>query len=254
MLYVSAGNIESCSPDKNRIKVICPSTWIHYIVSGKGYYNGNTVTSGQAFIVHKNDFCDYYPDKYDPWTYIWIRLEGEDEEKLLERCGLPCISCVFSFDYGERLLTVSRALLGDGMLCEMSRLYRESTAKTILSLHQKANLESVHTWDERWVVRAKDYIAANYHKRLTVEKVAAAIYVDRQYLRNLFVKYTGISTKAYLDKYRMSRAAELLELNNSSISMIALSVGYSDPFAFSKAFKKHYGASPSEYASANRSK
>ena len=45
----------------------------------------------------------------------------------------------------------------------------------------------------------------------------------------------------------MPRVAELLKMKDSSIHIVALSVGYSDPIAFSKAFKKHYGVSPSEY-------
>ena len=248
MLYVSAGDIESCAPDKHRIQVICPSIWIHYVVSGKGYYNGDAVTAGQAFIVYENNYCEYYPDRNTPWTYVWIRLAGDDDEKLLSRCGFPDSSAVFSFDYGERLLSLARALICEPTFCETNRLYRESTAKIILSLHQKVASEHSHAWDERWVVRAKEYIAANYHRRITVEQIAAAIYVDRQYLRNLFVKYTGKSTKAYLDEYRMSRAAQLLHLDDVSISIIAQSVGYSDPFAFSKAFRKHYGISPSMYA------
>ena len=83
-----------------------------------------------------------------------------------------------------------------------------------------------------------------------IEDIAAALYIDRQYLRNLFSKYTGMSTKEYLDGYRMSRAKELLELRGVSISDVAASVGYLDPLAFSKAFKKHYGSSPGEYSRA----
>ena len=248
MLYISTGNIESCAPDKHVIKIICPSVWIHYVVSGKGYYNGRTVKAGEFFIVQKNDLCEYYPDKYDPWTYVWIRIEGNDEENLLARCNIPDKSGIFPFDYSDKLLSVAHSLIAGGVLAEANILYREAAAKIILSLNKKTDSDKPRATDERWVVRAKEYIAANYHKKITVEQVAAAIYVNRQYLRNLFVKYTGMSTKAYLNNYRMSRAAKLLCLNEVSISMVALSVGYPDPLAFSKAFKKYYGISPTEYA------
>ena len=118
----------------------------------------------------------------------------------------------------------------------------------ILSLHSADKAELSHAKDEDWVNRAKTYISANYHRPLKVEEIAKSMHIDRQYLRNLFVKYTGMPTKAYLDSYRMARAAELLELKANSINMVAYSVGYSDALAFSKAFKKHYGISPRKYA------
>ena len=248
MLYASAGNIEQCSPDKNRIRVLCPSIWIHYVVAGRGYYNGRMLQAGEAFIVYKNDLCEYYPDRNDPWAYVWIRLEGEDEENLLSRCNLPAESCVFPFDYKERLLALSRTVLGELMQESVSMAYREAAVKMLLSLNVKEEPAASYAGDARWVEKAKEYIALHYHKRITVEEIAAALYVDRQYLRNLFVKHTGIPTKVYLDRYRMARAAELLGLRLTSIGTVALSVGYPDQLAFSKAFKKQYGISPSEYA------
>ena len=45
----------------------------------------------------------------------------------------------------------------------------------------------------------------------------------------------------------MRRAEELLRLDTLSITDVALSVGYPDVLAFSKMFRKNFGASPSEY-------
>ena len=249
MLYISMGALERCACDKEKITIICPSIWIHYVVGGRGYYNGEAVTAGQAFIVYKNDICEYFPDKEDPWTYVWIRLEGDDDEKLLQRCGLPHLSSVFSFSYTERIVSLAEVTFDGELLALSSRIYGEAVAKMILSLHGDGRDVAPYVKDVGWVDRAKDYIAANYHRRLKVEDIAEALYIDRQYLRNLFVKHMGISTKAYLDNYRMMRAAELLELKERSVYIVALSVGYTDALAFSKAFRKHFGMPPSKYAS-----
>ena len=94
---------------------------------------------------------------------------------------------------------------------------------------------------------AKEYIALNFHKALKIEEMAKELYVDRKYLRNLFMHYLGISTKEYLTRYRIERAKEMLWHGNEKISTIAASVGYSDPLAFCRTFKQRVGTTPSEY-------
>ena len=118
----------------------------------------------------------------------------------------------------------------------------------ILSLHMKGDI-TARRRETEWVAKAKEYIGANYHKRLRVEDIAAALHIDRRYLRNLFVRDTGEPTKEYLDRFKMERAAELLTFSEQSVGIIARSVGYEDQLSFSKAFKKHFGASPTEYKS-----
>jgi YesN/AraC family two-component response regulator len=46
---------------------------------------------------------------------------------------------------------------------------------------------------------------------------------------------------------RMGRAEELLKETVLSIKEITFSVGYLDPYLFSKMFKKMHGVSPSKY-------
>lgn len=250
MLYVSACAFEQCKPDKSKIHVVCPSLWIHYVISGRGYYNGRELRAAQAFIVYKNDVCEYFPDKDDPWSYVWVRIEGSDSEELIKRCNLPDSSGVFEFDYGERLVTFVKNVSSDELLSNENMIYRESVAKMILSLNL-TDMKRSHGRESEWVTRAKEYIGANYHKKLAVEKIADAIHIDRRYLRNLFVKHTGKSTKAYLDELRMERAAELLVFSELSIGIIAMSVGYDDQLSFSKTFKKHFSLSPTEYRCKN---
>ena len=42
-------------------------------------------------------------------------------------------------------------------------------------------------------------------------------------------------------------ACEILRQTNLPVAHIAKGVGYTDPFAFSKIFRKHKGVSPSQY-------
>lgn len=247
MLYVSDGDIEKCAPSKPKIRVVCPSIWIHYVLSGAGYYNGRRVEGGEAFIVYKDDLCEYYPDPDDPWTYFWVRIAGEDEENLKSRCSLPFRSGVFRFSYSERLIELAERLVASGKCVSTPLIYRESVAKLILSLNAHPDSDRALGADRMWVERAKEYISANYHRRLRVEEIAASLHIDRKYMRNIFVRHTGACTMDYLLRFRMMRAKELLSLPDIPVSVVAISVGYDDPLAFSKAFKKHCGLSPLAY-------
>lgn len=178
---------------------------------------------------------------------MWIRLSGEDSEGLLKKSALPDRSGVFSFDYKARLLKVADALIGDDMLYGENVYFKQSVAGLILSLGISASsCESISEGEGR-VALAKEYIALNFHKSLKVMDIAKKLYVDRKYLRNLFMRYEGVSTKEYLMNYRMERAKELLWSEGNSVKATAKSVGYDDQLAFCRAFKRHVGISPTEY-------
>jgi AraC-like DNA-binding protein len=50
----------------------------------------------------------------------------------------------------------------------------------------------------------------------------------------------------YLKEWRMALAADLLGEPASTVAAVARRVGYADAFGFSTAFKRFYGASPTE--------
>lgn len=71
------------------------------------------------------------------------------------------------------------------------------------------------------------------------------------YLKRLFKKETGVSPIEYLTQKRIAYSKQLLEGRSErtlTIKEIAGMVGYSDPYYFSRVFKKVTGKSPSEYS------
>ena len=71
----------------------------------------------------------------------------------------------------------------------------------------------------------------------------------RDYIRCEFENVTGLTPKKYLDRIRMENARTMLEhcAEQMTVSEIAERCGVLDPTIFSRAFKRHYGISPSEY-------
>jgi AraC-like DNA-binding protein len=67
------------------------------------------------------------------------------------------------------------------------------------------------------------------------------------YISRFFKEQTGENFFSYLEKKRMTTAASLLAEKRTSISQIAEKTGYSNAHVFSRAFKRYYSVSPSDY-------
>lgn len=68
------------------------------------------------------------------------------------------------------------------------------------------------------------------------------------YFRKLFCEIYGTSPIKYVNNLRIKKAKEALGSDYSSISDIALMLGFNNIYEFSRAFKAHTGSSPTEYA------
>ena len=71
--------------------------------------------------------------------------------------------------------------------------------------------------------------------------------VPSAFMCALFKQTCGIPPKQYLQDIRMKKAMSLLVNTDLKIAEVALSVGYDCQLAFSGAFRKYTGVSPSEY-------
>ncbi|TVX96649.1 response regulator [Cohnella terricola] len=82
---------------------------------------------------------------------------------------------------------------------------------------------------------------------LTVEAIAARLFIDGSYLRRIFKKEAGMPASDYLTFVRMQQAKKMLGEGKLKLSVVAELVGYNDANYFSKSFKKHFGFTPTEY-------
>lgn len=62
-----------------------------------------------------------------------------------------------------------------------------------------------------------------------------------------FKHFTGRAPKDYVVHHRILLAKRLLQTLDIEVQQIALTVGYGSPSAFTKAFKKHFGCTPTQY-------
>ncbi len=81
----------------------------------------------------------------------------------------------------------------------------------------------------------------------TVETLAQLLGMSRTQFYRKFKAMTDVSPAALLRTLRLNRAAELLNDDELNIAEVAEMSGYSESSNFSRAFKDHFGYSPSEH-------
>ncbi|MCI8831490.1 MAG: AraC family transcriptional regulator [Lachnospiraceae bacterium] len=92
-----------------------------------------------------------------------------------------------------------------------------------------------------------NYLNHHFAEDISVNSIAAALFLNRDYISHVFKDETGYSVMAYVISLRINRAKLLLAETDRSITDIAMECGYTDFTYFSKQFKKHTNMSPSKF-------
>lgn len=97
--------------------------------------------------------------------------------------------------------------------------------------------------------RAMSYIEEHYNVSLPLETVAGALYVNKNYLSDLFSKSLGMTFTQYKHTVRINHAKELIRKGGLSMTEIAQKTGFDSSSRFSKVFHQIEGISPQQYQS-----
>ena len=100
--------------------------------------------------------------------------------------------------------------------------------------------------DRRKVERVIRYMSEHYAEKLTLKDLAELEQVSVSHLNMIFRRMLNQPPIDYLIHLRMEKAKQFLE-DGHRVSDVALSVGFSDIYYFSNAFKKAEGISPTAY-------
>lgn len=124
----------------------------------------------------------------------------------------------------------------------VNRIY----CQLILSKHKE------YSKNRETYAKAVEIILKRYKEQdFTVDSLAEDLEISTVHLRRIFSRHTDKSPIKYINDMRFEQAKILLNTSNLTIGEIAMSLGFTDQFHFSKAFKKAVGLSPSEYRQIN---
>jgi len=112
-----------------------------------------------------------------------------------------------------------------------------------------------HPSDEAWnkgepglrVQQAMRLFVGHLKDRWNVEQVCQAMAISPAHLRRLFHQVLHSSPREMFETVRLNRAKEKMMVSGSKLEEVALECGYENGAVLSRAFKRHYRVTPSQW-------
>ena len=97
------------------------------------------------------------------------------------------------------------------------------------------------------LVKAIEYIEANYAENFSVSTLASVCFVSESRLHHIFTEKLGSTPIKYRNQLRVERAAHDLRSSTLPIENISAKHGFNSPTYFRETFKDYTGLTPTEY-------
>lgn len=123
----------------------------------------------------------------------------------------------------------------------------KDTYSIILKLEKASTEKYLPSSKRQRLERAIDYVSENFKTNIKNDTLASLCGMSTVYFRKTFTEVMGVSPITYVKQLRIEKAKEMLKSDHGSLSDIALSLGYSSLYDFSRDFKKQVGVPPSRY-------
>ncbi|MGN8644817.1 response regulator transcription factor [Gracilibacillus sp. HCP3S3_G5_1] len=193
---------------------------------------------------------------YDELLAIWDNfVNGLSEEYspfyMIQTISVNILSALMMEDHSMDHIEP----LPEGQSSLLKEVYHYQTTKDLLEWMT----EQITKWVEyskealagkktsKLVEQVKEHVHHYYDQEITLTEIADMLYVNRNYLSQLFKKVTGETFVNYLNNYRITKAKELLREKRYMVYEVSEMVGYQNSTYFSQVFKAITGVSPSEY-------
>lgn len=92
----------------------------------------------------------------------------------------------------------------------------------------------------------KSLLATRFREDLSLDQIAQEVNYSPYYLSRVFRRQTGFTIHQYLNQIRLRTSLEYLGQENSDLTRLALTLGYSSHSHFTQAFRRNFGTPPSE--------
>ncbi len=205
----------------------------------------------QFFVAFPNDSFKYFSSQQTDSRFLVAGFAGQKakqlcNESLVVRNLVPAVNN----------LVANREMLFDEIFNNLSKGFHDQNLEYVnlcfghlLGTFIFAHKTSDDMADEANPVvrRALYFLNKNLHRKLTLNQIATEVGYSDTYFSTLFKKEINYSPLSYFSHLKILKACELLDYTSQKIKSISFQLGYSDPYYFTKDFKKKMGMAPRQY-------
>lgn len=213
----------------------------------------NHLEPGHILIIPRHRCHTYWAEDDAPWSIYWMHFLGDEASYYVDRIpgpGHPVPVDEATQTEAVRLFRDCLDTIETGYTLP-NLIYAGQSARHILSLLLFRNREwPVEPRQERrqkHLAEILRFMRENISEPVRLEEVARHAGLSVSHFSELFREETGQSPMAHFNQIRIRRACRLLDLTPKRIKTIAAETGFSDPYYFSRVFKKLMGVSPKAY-------
>ena len=221
---------------------------LHFVTNG----TGRLYTQTGDYLLQTGDlfFCaptqPYALDSLEDFQYTYIGYIGTRANMLMDKLGVYGKNAVFQNcaelrDIWERAIVFPAEVLD--LSAESVLLYSFATIGGKNFIAKKA------TKERNTLELVKKYMDEHFSDpELSLKTIGNAISYNPNYISAIFKNGVGVPFKEYLNTLRVHNACALMSKGITGVKDVAFLCGFNDPLYFSKVFKAHMGATPSDYA------
>jgi len=226
---------------------------IVYLLDGSGFYRDTnrhegTVQAGDLIVLFPEIGHLYGPGIGERWSELYVMFDGPAFD-LWRQAGLlnparPISRLEPINAWLEQLEATLRpnALTPTGRALELSRFLAVLTEMLALT-----SSELVLMPEPAWLTQACELLSDDLAQAVDLVHVAETVGLTYETFRKQFQRATGASPAHYRTIRRIDQACTLLQVANLTTATIALRLGFSDEYHFSRRFKQIVGLSPREF-------
>ncbi len=223
------------------------SLYLHYVLSGKGQFNGMSFGKGDVFVVRPQEKKQMLCDAEEPWDFYWCVWKGELAETVAGKLKYLQSNKIYHMPETANLAELFNYLIYNTHRESRADSLVNNFAEMIIADCKQCSELTVRTnKNTDTVLEIQKYIDKEFAD-ISVEDISKKFHFDRKYLSYVFKEITGVTMQSYIQKAKLRCAADLLLAQKLSVEEIASLSGYANYSSFIKAFKKEYYLTPSEF-------